>query len=515
MQGYYENRSADMSHLTGENRYQTKLFNLDERIEAEHIVRIIDKFVSILNLEELGFAKATPALVGRPSYDPSHMLKLYLYGYESGVRSSRKLERLTKESLPAMWLMDELTPDFKTIADFRKDNITPLTKVFYEYGLFLDGAGLFGKKTLAIDSTKIKANNNKKTNFSKKKIESRIRYGKERVVEYLEALEAADSMEEYEAVSEKLVKAEKQIAKYEEYKDRLSKAGEGELSEVDPDARLMGNNKNGVDVSYNIQVVTDKENHLVAEFDTSMSPTDHDQLASMMKKTQETLRKKDIVGIADKGYYNADQLSQCEEAKAKVIVSRQYSPGEKHKDKSFHLDKFIYDPERDVYTCPLGHILPAHNSKQAKRRKFFDKTTCQHCEHKSQCLSGKTKFRVINRGPNADLFDRADKMYLDNLDLYKLRQQIVEHVFGTLKRTMNGGYFLLRTKEKVKCETSLMLLGYNLKRSRNVLGFDEIMRRLDKYAEKFGRRGVVSLFLFLLTSMLFQKKQKIHAVCFP
>ena len=486
-----------MSHLNGENRYQTKLFNLDERVEPDHIVRIIDKFVSILDLEALGFDKAAPLPIGRPSYGPGHMLRLYLYGYESGVRSSRKLERLAKESLPAMWLMDELTPDFKTIADFRKDNITSLTEVFYEYGSFLESAGLFGKKAIAIDGTKIKADNNKKTNFSKKKIESRIRYGKERAAEYLETLREVDSMEEYEAVSEKLVKTEKQLAKYEKYKETLSETGEGELSEVDPDARLMVNSLNGVDVSYNVQAATDAKNHLVAEFDVSMNPTDHDQLANMMKKTQETLRKKDIVGIADKGYYNADQLKGCEGAGAKVVVSRQYSPGEKHKDKSFRLDKFIYDQERDVYTCPIGQILPAHNSKKAKRRKFFDKTACQNCEHKSQCLSGKTKFRIINRGPDADLFDRADKMYMDNLHLYKLRQQIVEHVFGTLKRNMNGGYFLLRTKEKVKCETSLMLLGYNLKRSRNALGFEEIMKRLDEYAEKIGRgKAVMTYYLW-------------------
>ena len=502
-----------MSHLTGESRYQTILFNLDESVEPDHIVRIIDKFVSIIDLEERGFAKAIPSQLGRPSYSPGHLLKLFIYGYESGVRSSRKLERLAKESLPAMWLMDNLAPDFKTIADFRKDNITALTAVFYEYGSFLDSAGLFGKKAVAIDGTKIKADNNKKTNYSKKKIEERIKYGKERVCEYLETLKASDSMEEYETVSEKIEKAEEQIAKYEKYKERLSETGEGELSETDPDARLMATSLNGLDVSYNVQAAADKENHLVAEFDVTTASTDHKQLANMMKKTQETLRKKDIVGIADKGYYNADQLEQCEEAGAKVIVSRQYSPGEKHKDKAFRLDKFKYDKDLDAYTCPLGHILPAHNSQKAKRRKFFNKAVCMSCEHKTNCLSGKTKFRVLIRGPNADLFDRADKMYFDNLELYKLRQQIVEHVFGTLKRTMNGGYFLLRTEEKVKCETSLMFLGYNLKRSRSILGFDETMRRLDEYAEKIGRGGANSIFLFLLSTMRFRKKQAICTVC--
>ena len=485
-----------MSHLTGESRYQTTLFNLDERVETDHIVRVIDKFVSIIDLEERGFARAIPPLLGRPSYDPSHLLKLFIYGYESGVRSSRKLERLTKESLPAMWLMDNLTPDFKTIADFRKDNIRALTEVFYEYGSFLDSAGMFGKKTIAIDGTKIKAANNKKTNFSKKKIESRIVYGKERIAEYMEALDKADSMEEYDAAKDKIARTEKQIAKYENYKGQLSETGEGEISEVDPDARLMGNNKNGVDVAYNVQAATDAKNHLVAEFDVSMNPADHDQLANMMIKTQETLRKKDITGIVDKGYYNVKQLEECEKAEATVIASRQLAPGEKNIEKAFRLDKFVYDPKLDVYTCPLGQTLPTRNSKKAKQRKFFNKAACQNCDHRGQCLKGKMKFRVISRGPNSDLLDRADKIYQDNQELYKLRQQTVEHVFGTLKRTMNGGYFLLRKKEKVKCEVSLMFLGYNLKRSRNALGFDEIMKKLDEYAEKIGRgRGFLDRYI--------------------
>ena len=492
-----------MHHVEGVSRYQTKLFNLDEHVNKEHVVRIIDRFVDMLDLKGLGFEKVTPADVGRPPYNPRYLLKLYLYGYESGVRSSRKLERLTNESIPAMWLMDGLTPDFKTIADFRKDNIEAITSVFYEYGSFLDSAGGFGKKVVAIDGTKIRACNNKKNNYNRKKIGKRLEHNRQRVEEYMEALDKADNWEEYDAVSNKLDASLAQLKKYEGYLDRLDKAGEDELSVVDHDARLMKNNCNGLDVAYNAQASVDEKNHLVTEFDISQNPTDHDQLASMMEKTQEVLRNKDIIGLADKGYYNGEQLEKCEKAEIVTIVSKQKSPGDKGKDKSFHIDKFVYDPDKDAYTCPLGNVLATRSSRKAKQRKFFNKDACSNCPSKGRCLTGKLKFRMIVRGPHSDAYDRADKRFRENIELYKKRQQTIEHVFGTVKRTMNGGYFLLCTKEKAKCETALLLLGYNIKRSINALGFWELMAKLDEYEKKTGNQAASmrSIFCFFIPAL--------------
>jgi transposase len=486
-----------MNHLEGTDRRQIEVFTLDEAVDKEHVVRIIDKFADILDYEASGFLKAVPKTVGRPPYSPKHMVKLYLYGYLSGVRSSRNLEHLTKESLPAMWLMNRLAPDFKTIADFRRDNIEALTKVFYEFGSFLDGAGMFGKKTIAIDGTKVRASNNKKNNYSAKKIANRLEYNREKVEEYLKALEKADSFDKYEETEKKLKDCRKKIEKYEGYQKRLEETGEGELSEVDGDARLMGNNRGGVDVSYNIQGAADAEHSMVVEFDVTTNPTDHRQLANMTKKTQEALRKKDITVLADKGYYNGGQLAESEKLGATTVVSKQKNGGNRGKDKSFHIDKFIYDSESDTYTCPQGEVLSSRNSRKAKQRHFFNKDACGRCRRKDRCLTGKAKFRKITRGVYGDVYDRADKRFRENTELYKIRQQTIEHVFGTIKRTMGGGYFLLRTKEKVKCETALLFLGYNLKRTVNVLGFRETMERLDKYAEKIGCRTVNAAFSFV------------------
>ena len=507
-----------MSHVQGKNRSQTKIFNLDEAVDKEHIVRIIDAFVDILDLKEMGFLRVVATGPGRPPYHPAHLLKLYLYGYTQGIRSSRRLETLARESLPIMWLLDELRPDFKTIADFRKDNIGPITAVFDEYNSFLDSAGLFGKKVVAIDGTKIKASNNKKTNYSKKKIKARIEYNSARVKEYLDALDEADSEASYDKAEQALGDALSKVGKYEGYLAQLDATGQNEISEVDPDARLMGNNKNGVDVAYNIQTAVDDENHLVAAYDVSQNPTDHDQLFNMMQKTQDTLRRKDIVGLADKGYYNAEELGRCEEADMRTVVSRQKGPGDKDRDRCYRGDRFLYDPDKDIYTCPLGNILTTKSAPGAKQRGYSNKAACHACPEKKRCLTKKTRFRTIRRNTNSDIYDRADKLFEENAGLYKTRQQVVEHVYGTVKRSMDGNYFLLRTKEKVRCEASLMFLGYNIKRSISALGFDMLMEKLEEYAAIIRDHGVKEA-AFLASSlfcpsgilrMLLPKRQQVN-----
>ncbi|MCL2826734.1 MAG: IS1182 family transposase [Eggerthellaceae bacterium] len=477
-----------MGYIEGTDRGQVRMGCLEEQVARDHVVRLIDRFVDILDLGGLGFAKAVPRAVGRPAYDPACLLKLYLFGYVSGTRSSRALERLSRESLPAMWLTRGLSPDFKTIADFRKDNLKAVEGAFFEYNSFLESAGMFGKSVAAIDGTKIKASNSKKRNFSRKKLVARIEYSKKRALDYLAALDEADGSGG-DAAEEGLARALASIDKYEGYLATLDASGCGEVSETDPDARAMSNGNNGVDVAYNVQASVDAASHLVAAFDVSQNPTDHGQLAGMAALTQEALHKEGMTVLADKGYYNAEQLAACEEAGVEAVVARQAAPGGKGRERPFRLERFAYDPAADAYTCPAGAILATGNAKSTKQRVFSNPKACAGCPDKGRCLPGKARYRKVVRGPNADVLDRADKRFSDNAVLYRLRQQVVEHVFGTVKRTMAGGFFLLRTMGKVRCEAALLFTGYNIKRSLGVAGFDGLMARLELYAATLPSTG--------------------------
>ena len=332
---------------------------------------------------------------------------------------------------------------------------------------------------MAIDGTKIKASNNKKNNYSKKKLETNIERSEKHIKEYMARLAESDDMDEACEIADKINECENRLETAKGRLGILEKSGENELSTVDPDARLMGNNRSGVDVAYNVQVSVDDKAHLVPAFDITQNPTDHGQLSNMTEKTQEVLRKKDITPLADKGYYGGDDIEATENLGATPIVARQLKPGEKE-GSLYSRDKFVYDEGKDEYICPEGSVLHAHSKDDAKDRVFFNKDACRACPVKGECLN-KCKYRRIVRKPKSDVLDRADKRYAENQDIYKLRQQTVEHVFGTVKRTMDGGYFLLRTKEKVKTEVALLLLGYNIKRTNNYLGFERTMELLEEW----------------------------------
>lgn len=492
-----------MGYIEGKSRYQTQIICLDEYVGKESVCRIIDRFIEGADLKGLGFKRAVPKELGRNPYDPAYMVKLLVYGYEHAIRSSRKLEELTLVNIEVMWLMDELKPDFKTIADFRRDNLVPLVNLLSEYNAFLDFCGLFGKQLVAIDGTKIKASNNKKNNYSKKKLARNIEHSEQRIKEYMALLSESDDMDEACEANNKIKEYEKRIEKAKGYLNSLEASGGNEISTVDPDSRLMGNNRSGVDMGYNIQISVDDKAHLVAAFDITQNPTDHGQLSNMAEKTQEVFLKKEITVLADKGYYGGDDIEATEKLGVTPIVARQLKPGEKD-GKRFSLDKFVYNRDKDEYICPEGKQLMAHSKSKTKDRIFFNKDACQDCPFKGECL-GKEKYRRIVRKPQNDILDRADKRYLENKELYKLRQQTVEHVFGTVKRTMNGGYFLLCKKEKVRAEAALLLLGYNIKRTKGFLGVEKTMELMGEWEEFLNARLIV-VFLKTVSPLHFSGK---------
>lgn len=472
--------------MTGNSREQGMVWDLEGMVEAQSMARVIDRYIEVLNLKQLGFTRTVPAETGRPCYPPQALCKLYVYGYENGIRSSRKLEREARRNVEVMWLLEGLRPDYKTISEFRRENIRPLQKVFREFVKLCQAWELVGGEVVAVDGTKVKASNNKKQNFSRKKLTARLAQIEEKIKVYLDGAEQAD--QEEEGKEERSVARLQELVErkelYEGYLAQMEERGENEVSAIDPDARLMGNNRGGVEVAYNVQSAVDGKHDLILDYHVSQNPSDQNQLSYMVKRVKKLGLKKFTV-LADKGYYNGADLARVKRYKVKAIVSRQKAPERQDQPELLHGDRFQYDAAQDIYRCPMGCILHPHNKKTAKRRNYFNKSACAACPHREFCTKGERHYRTITRSQYSEVYEQADKLFAQNLALYKRRQQIVEHPFGTVKRAMQGSYFLLRTRRKVRGEIALLFLGYDLKRALKILGFEGIMARLEAVSRCF------------------------------
>lgn len=477
-----------MGYIEGQDRYQVTLFpeSINDYITEDNSVRIIDEYVEQLDLKRLKFKKSTKPVIGRPPYDPKDLLKLYLYGYLNRTRSSRRLEHEAGRNIEVIWLLKKLKPDFKTIADFRKDNKKALKKVFREFNKLCDEWDLFGKEIVAVDGSKFRASNSKKNNYSKKKLERHIKYINEKINKYMDELDENDEIEEVDRkpdsgeVQSIIKKLRERKQKYEEYQKRLEESGENEISTTDPDARLMCNNNNSVDVNYNVQVAVDSKHKLIADFKVSKKPNDLGQLKGMARRVIKLCRGKAFTLLADKGYYKATDLKKCVELGLVPYVSKQvYSNGTGNRE--FYNDKFQYDKEQDVYICPAGKVLNRGKTRKTKGKiigyNYRNYKACQECKVVNECTRSK-KGRMITRHVDQDFLDTIDEQTNLNIETYKLRQMIVEHPFGTIKRSWGAYYFLTRGISSVSAETALTFLAYNMKRAINVLGTEEILRRL-------------------------------------
>ncbi|MDP3058958.1 MAG: IS1182 family transposase [bacterium] len=479
-----------MGFMQGLDRHQLYMAaSLEDSIATNNPVRIIDYLVDTLDLKKLGFLNAVPTALGRPAchgrpaYSANDLLKLYLYGYQQGIRSSRKLENELGRNTELRWLLGGLRPDHKTIAEFRRKNPKSFQKAFREFVAMLDSWDLLGKETFALDGSKIKASNNKKQNFSKKKLKERSNRIDEKIMSFVHELEDNDQREDQAPVvnvQETIERLKKRKEQYEGYLKAIESSGENEISLVDPDARLMGNNRGGVEMSYNVQSAVDEKHCLVVETNVTNNPSDHGQLSIMGKRIRKRLKIRNFTLIADKGYYNGLDLKRCKKHKITTIVARQKT-GKEAPDKDYNNDKFIYDKKNDSYTCPAGEILSRSGAKGKKEYK--NQNACRICPHKDKCTTAIYK-RLILSNYQA-IFEETDKRTAAKKELYKKRQMMVEHPFGTIKHTMNGHYFLLRTLKKVRGEVALLFFAYNLKRVQNILGFEGIMERLGAYPLRF------------------------------
>jgi transposase len=325
----YPNERISMAHIPEGDRMQSRIMCLDDMVAKEAMVRVIDRFISVVDLVALGFENTTPSTRGRNSYSPKTLAKLYVFCYLEGIRSSRRIEKACQANIEVMWLTGDLRPDFKTIADFRRDNIDALTALFYEFSSFLDSVGLYGKKTVAIDGTKIRASNSKRRNISKKSLKRRIEHHEAKVAQFLQEMEKEDDLDTLEELADKAKEAQRRADEAEAFLDDMDEADIAEVSLTDPDARCMGKGRQGMQVAYNIQAAVDAKHHLFAGFAITNRPDDHGQLSNMALFVQETMRKRGITFLADKGYWGARDLNECKEADIACIVSPQKKSGAK------------------------------------------------------------------------------------------------------------------------------------------------------------------------------------------
>jgi len=332
-----------VKHKEGISREQMMLLSFEEMIPEKSMVRVIDRFIESCDLEQLGFKRTIPALTGRPPYQTSAMIKLYVYGYENGVRSSRRLEQETKRNVEAMWLMNGLTPDHKTIAEFRRQNIRPLQKLFGEFVKLCKHWDMISGKIIAVDGTKIRASNSKKLIYNKKKLEERIDRIDKKIKDYFVQIEEADKAEAREtaqAIPKTVEELTKRKEQYEKYLKHLEDTGDKEISVVDPDARLMGSNHGSIESAYNIQSAVDSKAKLIVEYDVTTSATDHGQLGNMVGKVQKRLKIKRFTVIADKGYYQGKDLRKVKRQKVEAIVAKQNVSVTKGHSPEYSYDKF-------------------------------------------------------------------------------------------------------------------------------------------------------------------------------
>lgn len=482
-----------MNFLTGSDRQQTQLLpaTLEDYVSGDNPVRFVDGFVDTLNLKAAGFCfpKENPEGRGRPAYGPDCLLKLYLYGYLHQIRSSRRLEAECHRNLEVIWLMRELKPDFKTIADFRKDNAAAFKAVAREFTRLCRGLNLFGGQLLAIDGTKLKGSNARDQNWSQSKLDKQLAQIDRRLEEYLKALEQADAQPQ--ATPRKLSAAElqSQIARLKERRARtqerlqsLKQSGQSQLSATDPDSRGM-KGAHGHVVGYNVQGAVDAKHHLLVCTELSNTAADQGQLAPMARAAKAELEIQQADIVADGGYYKSEDIKSCQEMGMEPhLAAVENSPSERAG--LFGKRDFRYEAERDVYHCRSGAQLSRRRQMEDKGRVLFNydnPKACAECALKARCT--KAEYRTVSRWEHERSLERMAAAVTAAPAKLAARKTLIEHCWGTLKWLLPGG-FLVRGKEKVGAELSLAQFGYNLKRALAVVGLEKLLAALARFRPK-------------------------------
>ena len=465
--------------IEGTDRGQSTLFPayLEDWIDEDNPVRVIDVFVGELDLSELEFSGVEPEVTGRPSYHPSVLLKLYIYGYLNRVQSSRRLEREALRNVEMMWLVGRLAPDHKTIADFRKDNGRAIRQVCSQFVALCRAMGLLTEASVAIDGSKFKAVNNRDKNFTHAKMERRMAQIEESVARYLQQLDTADRQEPSEALKTKTSRLKEKIEKLKDEMRRLVglqavmlATPDQQISLTDPDARSMATSGRGSGiVGYNVQVAVETKHHLIITHEVTNAGTDRSQLSSVAKQAKAALGAEKLDAIADRGYFNGEEILACEKADITTTLPKPITSNSKAEGR-FGKQDFRYVAEEDVYICPAGERLPYRytNEENGLILRRYWTNACQSCAIKRACTTSKE--RRITRWEHEHVLEAVQRRLDEHPEKMRQRRETVEHPFGTIKARMGATHFLMKTLPRVATEMALHILAYNMTRVMSIMG---------------------------------------------
>jgi transposase len=457
---------------------------LDDYIAEDNPVRVVDVFVDELDLKALGFEGAEPQETGRPAYHPGTLLKIYIYGYLNRIQSSRRLERETQRNVELIWLTGRLSPDFKTIADFRKDNGKAIRRVCREFVVLCRSLNLFSEAIVAIDGSKFKAVNNRDKNFTDHKLKARMQQLEESIARYLADLDRADrdpslvTEARAEHLKQKVETVKGEMQRLKQIGKQMAAAPDGQVSLTDPDARSMATSgqRTGV-VGYNVQTAVDAKTHLIVTHEVTNLGSDRSQLSSIAKQTREAMGVEKLTALADRGYFKGEEILECERAGIDALVSKPQTSNNQAKGQ-FDKRDFRYIAADDEYQCPAGQraIWRFTTIEHGMTLHKYWSSACPRCPIKAQCTTG--EYRRVARWEHEAVLEAMQARLYQMPQASRIRRQTVEHVFGTLKAWMGSTHFLTKTLPRVSTEMSLHVLAYNLKRAMQIVGIVPLMQAM-------------------------------------
>jgi len=497
-----------MKYIQGQNRAQTYLFpvTLDDAISADNEVRLIDVFVNSLALESYGF-KIEHIENGRPAYHPGDLLKLFIYGYMNQIRSSRRLEKESKRNIEVMWLLGSLHPDHNTISNFRRDNPRAIRKVFMETVKIANYFDLIGGTLVAGDSTKFRAQNSKKNNFNQKKIARHLEYIESKLQEYNEALAESDG-DNKEHIEDQIEKLKQRAEGYHEIESQLKESGEPQVSTSDPDSRQMIVRNNITEVAYNVQTTVDAKNNLLIDYKVT-NTNDSKAMGNMLQRAKSILHTNQFTALYDKGYHTGSEFKIAHDLNIDTLVA---IPGlaSQAPNPAYNVENFTYNPEGDYYICPQNQHLTTTGKRHKAETYYFKRYTtkeCKSCPVKDLCTKA-TYGKGIQRSEFQEYVQHNKERVESNKALYKRRQAIVEHPYGTIKRQWGFSYIMTKkSMNRASADVGFMMTVYNLRRIINIFGTDRFKKYLENQLSMFLiKTGVLEQKLAHLRALLFRRE---------
>ena len=502
-----------MKYIQKQNRSQTSLFpvTLDDAISEDNEVRLIDVFVDSLALESYGF-QVDHSENGRPAYHPGDLVKLFIYGYMNNMRSSRRLEKECKRNIEVMWLLGNLQPDHNTISNFRRDNPVAIKKVFRETVKIANYFNLIGGTLVAGDSTKFRAQNSKKNNFNQKKVDRHLAYIENKLEEYYQALARNDG--DTKQIEEEIERQKKRADEYHQIENQLKDGGESQISTSDPDSRQMIVRNNITEVAYNVQTTADAKNNLLIDYKVTNS-NDVKAMGNMLQRAKSILHTNQFTALYDKGYHTGSEFKTAHKLNINTLVAIPNATTQAP-DPAYNAENFIYHPEGDYYICPQHQFLTTTGKRHKADGYYFKRygtKACTSCRVKDACTKV-PRGKVIHRSEYQEYIEHNKEQVELNKELYKRRQAIVEHPYGTIKRQWGFSYIMTKkSTERASADVGFMMTAYNLRRIINILGIERFRKYLeDRIALFFSKIAVLDrIWAHMLA---FPGKMKYWKACF-